>query len=83
MPFPEPEHIEPGDAVDGAVGESGVQEVEAVEPEPEPEVEPRPGRPSVGDPKADWEDYVESLGGDPFGMTKAELQAEADRLESG
>ena len=82
--MPEPEPFEPGEAVDGAVAESGFQEVEEAEPEPEPEPQPEPtGRPATGDPKADWEDYVESLGGDPTGLTKAELQAEADRLEAG
>jgi len=82
-PVPEPEPFEPGDATDGAVGESGVQEVE---PEPEAEaeqVEAGPTRPATGDPKAAWEEYIEGLGGDPTDMTKAELQAEADRLEAG
>jgi hypothetical protein len=83
---PEPEPFEPGDAVSGAVAESGVQVIEEAEPEPEAEVEAEeagPVRPNTGDPKADWEDYVEALGGDPTDKTKAELQAEADRLEAG
>jgi hypothetical protein len=88
---PEPEPVgvmeatphEPGDAEDGAVAESGVQELdydEAEEVAVEAETEEGPARPAAAAPKAEWEDYVEQLGGDPTDMTKAELQAEADAL---
>jgi hypothetical protein len=94
---PEPEPVtlvestphEPGDAVDGAVAESGTQELDYGEAEPaveeevaaEAETEEGPARPSAAAPKAEWEDYVEQLGGDPTDMTKAELVDEANRLE--
>jgi hypothetical protein len=92
---PEPEPVvvlestpphEPGDAVDGEVAESGVQELDygeepaveepaAEEVAAETEEEEGPPRPSASAPKVDWEDYVEAMGGDPTDMTKAELQA--------
>jgi hypothetical protein len=92
-PEPEPPTVvestphEPGDATDGAVAESGVQEVEpepeVEEVEAETEEEEGPVRPSVSAPKADWEDYVDALGGESGALTKTELQALADELEGG
>lgn len=43
--------------------------------------EPAPSRPAVSAVRDDWADYVAHLGGDPEGLTKAELQAKADELE--
>jgi hypothetical protein len=40
-----------------------------------------PSRPAAGAVREEWADWVEHLGGDPDGLTIAELKAKADELE--
>ena len=57
---------------------------EPVPEEPAPEAgsrKPEVERPSAAANKDEWSDYVEWLGGDPAGKTKAELIELADELE--
>jgi hypothetical protein len=58
-----------------------------VAPEPvryEPVTEPaaEPSHPTASATRSEWADWVDYLGGDSEGLTKAELQAKADELES-
>jgi hypothetical protein len=78
----EHEGHEPDDVidVDDATGQRLIYEGRARVPDDEAKSES--ARPSTSDDKAAWQQYVSSLGGEPGEMTKAELQSEADRLES-